>query len=813
MTTDARLQQITVSDFRSIQGSWTIPLDAEIVLLHGPNGSGKSSLLSAIELAATGRIHSLDRTSDLSYMNNLQHRSTGSGHVAITISGESQSASQDGVRVSPSGISGEPALSSVDATFFAERCFLAQSVLGRLLELYAPHDVKTTSSLVSFVKELVGIDELDALIEGLDASGHVSRSKSQSLYWKSTEQLAQSVGADLTDAESQLHAVDARLEVSTAELRGLLPIGGEDSRTVNELLEIAQTRRSEMAPTAGRISELSLRVKGLAVNARQLPEVEGPGGLVPPRSVQAIDEDITRWWSEHESALRESLAVLPANLVDTTVMSPTNVSGLWKDALEATNAASAEATLRLTQAIAIESEVGRLAVENGRVIEARDEIGRRRAGLMHDVDAAALVDVLRLVEPHIDGSKCPVCDQQYTGHDGENLEQHVRAKLSQLTAGMEAIAEIDVEMNAANAAVESSTRVLEDLRQRQAVVPQPALLRDEIATLVSARESLETQSSRLTVLTGLLSDRARSRSDEARSAETNSLRLQVSSAVEEISSELGIGELSGDLADRASTLGSLVESLLVKASEFDEAEKRIEDAVASQLSSTRDRDRLAERLSEIRSRRDSLNRQLAEATRRKEDASELRKEAERFRSKMINEVFDEGLNRTWSDIFRRLVPSEPFTPRFKRQAEGNRSIDVVLETVDRTGEVAGSPGTMLSFGNVNTAALSLFLSLHFAVPTRLPWIVLDDPVQSMDDIHVANFSAMVKQLVRSQGRQIIIAVHQRDLFNYLALEFTPASPAERLITVDLSRESGATKISVEELTYSEDRSLSQPEVA
>ena len=53
--------QLSISDFRSLVGPVTVPLDAPIVLIHGPNGSGKTSILSALELALTGDIPSMRR--------------------------------------------------------------------------------------------------------------------------------------------------------------------------------------------------------------------------------------------------------------------------------------------------------------------------------------------------------------------------------------------------------------------------------------------------------------------------------------------------------------------------------------------------------------------------------------------------------------------------------------------------------------------------------------------------------------------------------------------------------------------------------
>jgi exonuclease SbcC len=58
--------------------------------------------------------------------------------------------------------------------------------------------------------------------------------------------------------------------------------------------------------------------------------------------------------------------------------------------------------------------------------------------------------------------------------------------------------------------------------------------------------------------------------------------------------------------------------------------------------------------------------------------------------------------------------------------------------VHREGGSGGAPGATLSAGNLNTAALTLFLALHLSVKPQLPWLILDDPVQSMDEVHIAH---------------------------------------------------------------------------
>ena len=80
--TEAMLQSLDITNFRSIRGSVHAPLDAKVVLVHGENGAGKTSLLSAIELALTGRVIALERA-DPGYTQQLLQRGAPAGSVAL----------------------------------------------------------------------------------------------------------------------------------------------------------------------------------------------------------------------------------------------------------------------------------------------------------------------------------------------------------------------------------------------------------------------------------------------------------------------------------------------------------------------------------------------------------------------------------------------------------------------------------------------------------------------------------------------------------------------------------------------------------
>ena len=57
----------------------------------------------------------------------------------------------------------------------------------------------------------------------------------------------------------------------------------------------------------------------------------------------------------------------------------------------------------------------------------------------------------------------------------------------------------------------------------------------------------------------------------------------------------------------------------------------------------------------------------------------------------------------------------------------------------------------------------------------------------MDEVHIAQFAALLRTLSKDHGRKIIIAVHDRPLFEYLSLELSPAFDSDQLITIELRR--------------------------
>jgi exonuclease SbcC len=182
------------------------------------------------------------------------------------------------------------------------------------------------------------------------------------------------------------------------------------------------------------------------------------------------------------------------------------------------------------------------------------------------------------------------------------------------------------------------------------------------------------------------------------------------------------------------------------------------------------------------------NQGLERAQAMRDQGNAIRSAVDRVRSAIIRREFNDRLNRVWRDLFVRLAPGEPFVPAFRIPESSTQRLQPKLITEHRDGgEAGGTPGAMLSAANLNTAALTLFIALNLSVPRELPWLILDDPVQSMDDVHIAHFAALLRSLSKEQSLQVMIAVHDRQLFEYLKLELSPAFPEDSLLTLELSR--------------------------
>jgi DNA repair exonuclease SbcCD ATPase subunit len=137
-----------------------------------------------------------------------------------------------------------------------------------------------------------------------------------------------------------------------------------------------------------------------------------------------------------------------------------------------------------------------------------------------------------------------------------------------------------------------------------------------------------------------------------------------------------------------------------------------------------------------------------------------------------------GLQPLVDDIFARLAPHPAFTALGFEMGVSYRSGVADPFVKDPESGVTGDPLLVFSSSQANVAALTYFLALSWAADTKaLPFLLLDDPLQSMDDVNALGFSDLCRHI--RQRRQLVVSTHEQRLASLLERKLTPRSPHTR----------------------------------
>ncbi|MBN8974923.1 MAG: AAA family ATPase [Rhizobiales bacterium] len=783
----ARLKSLVVEDFRSIRGTQRISLDASTVLIHGPNGMGKTSLLSAIEFGLTGAVASLGRF-DPGYLEHLPHKKSPTGKCRVSIEVDGLPSSSTEVATDGKQVLGKGLLSGDLVRLFSERCYLPQAALGRLLEIYEHQDTRRSDSpLTRFVKELLGLEALDALIDGLHASGDVRRLREKApKFWSARSGTADLVAKvkTATDVVTALGQTVADLE---AQLRDDLGSFAEltveiEPKTLKPLLDREIERIEE------RLSALALRRRDLAAAEAQLKaasQADGGQREAAEAASAAAQSALSKWQAGLGADLQNLFAAIGKRLpgISVNVADPAAVHA---------NATSAVVTqLQRIQAIVLQS------AEDDKALLDIEEAIRQGTSRLSSIDKELerdqganqeLAQALTAISSHIDGEICPVCNRDFSEISEIPLAAHVSEEVQRLIAAAGRVQALVRDRSSTSAAILQTQRRQTELTARRLSDAQRDQNKLDLAQFSEWKTALST-----------LTEAASQGSRLQREASGTAGQLSVLTT-----QQAGVRGLRAELVQHARAIGisspTADEPLKAASARLIAEVQRQEEALRATLSHhhlsierlaeltrcRRDHEEAVAKLAETAALQTKSSNQREEAERRIAVAKDLMNKAQGLRTEKVRQVFNDELNAVWRDLFIRLAPEEEFVPEFALPSSGNGAVEAVLETRYRSGGKGGNPRAMLSAGNLNTAALTLFMALNLSVSPALPWLIIDDPVQSMDDVHIAQFAALLRALKR-EGRQVILAVHDRQLFDYLALELSPTFNGDRLITIELGR--------------------------
>ncbi len=138
-----------------------------------------------------------------------------------------------------------------------------------------------------------------------------------------------------------------------------------------------------------------------------------------------------------------------------------------------------------------------------------------------------------------------------------------------------------------------------------------------------------------------------------------------------------------------------------------------------------------------------------------------------------------------SDIYRRLDPHPAFKGLgFQHDVHYKRGTSTPVVT-DPVSGIEADPLIVFSASQANIAALSYFLAMSFGAGDRsLPFVLLDDPLQSMDDVNVLGFADLCR-FTRSQ-RQLILSTHDRRFASLLRRKLSPRSEGDRTVVFEFT---------------------------
>jgi exonuclease SbcC len=805
-----RLKSVTITDFRSIRGTVTIPLDSPVVLIHGQNGSGKTSLLSAIELGLTGQVASLARV-DPTFESHLVHKAATEGKVSITVDGLTDLSQSAEIKSINKKFSGKGVLSPLLSRFYGERCYLAQSTLARLLEIYQHKDARLTESpLTKFVKDLLGLDQLDALVEGLHDAGDVRRLRAGAPGYWNVRDLIPKLESEISRLTKEQSVLNTEILQLTQGVQARLVVMGLPERSdIRSQQALAQLESEAAEPELQRLAKIwrdigavieqwSTVQSGVTAQERDAAEARS----------KISGESLQRWRDGSGNRLEAVFSAMATYFSDLPSPSSTRPVHARSVALETVSAE----LKRCGSVLARDADDAKqLATHDEGIAKSRSRIAVLDEQIAkHAAAAGSLAEALNGILPHVHSENCPVCNRDFGEISDRPLSEHLSSQISMLTESAGRLQALSKER------VEGATSLANAERSRGMVAGRllTSDARDELKTRVArlSEFQLALQQLESAVAEG---EKVIAEASEA-SSSLNALRLRdqkattIRAAAQKFAADLnlasiGDGEPLVEALNRFQSYVSKTEEALTAK----EAARKEANASLKQLKVLEgQRQLMAKTIADNRERLTRLTQLKAIADRRISQAKDLSRRARDQRTAIVRRVFNESLNAIWRDLFVRLAPDEPFVPAFALPEPDGGAVEAVLETLYRSGGKGGNPRAMLSAGNLNTAALTLFLALHLSVKPALPWLLIDDPVQSMDEVHIAQFAALLRTLSKQHGRQIVVAVHEKPLFDYLALELSPAFPNDRLITIDIGRAAdGKTVIDYEPQVWVPDQAV------
>ena len=371
-----------------------------------------------------------------------------------------------------------------------------------------------------------------------------------------------------------------------------------------------------------------------------------------------------------------------------------------------------------------------------RIVDLHQQLRKPEFGAGITETRLALIGALERIQsiPNLD--MCPVCDRPFA-----NLRDHIFDKISTQRAEQslteQSVRKLQADLEAQSIERRAMTRNIDELDRN-------------IRNLKADASAFDEEMSELLA--------------QFRTGPEHETSLESIEQFTKNREQLAIGQIE-ELTLVTTEIGRIRSS--ISASRIRSAELR------KQISSAQDR------LSKV-----SAKLERARAAHKRLDAFvETAEEVRRRLSSGINDVIQEFvMGRTkdaFEDLFRRLAKNPFFQVTVSGAKVRRHKPEVDWCAVYGEREFPGE--AVFSQGELNCCAIAFFLALATSHPEGLHFLLLDDPVQNMDELHIEEFGNVLKFLKDILGWQIVVGLHDQSVYQFLKRQLHPSTQGQSLI--------------------------------
>ncbi len=806
-----RLKSIKLDSFRAFAKDIDVPLDSGIVLLYGPNGSGKSSILHGIETALTGNASDLLAFGS-DYPRSLINYGSKIAEVKLDVV-LNEKETPISIDISDK-VQSNTHLSNDDIHSFLNRSYLSQSKLQRILDLYSTFEEDGLGG-VGFLKEFFGSKLLDDLIEGLNTfSNKRSVGKSVDVFFKIDKNIDE-VRTQLSQINSKIRSLEVDSLENFSKSNGMLATFFPDSQIklseqTPQSVESCIEQVENVSPDAHPDTQLTKFKKLSSQLSNTLEFLADSGGESELKEIDQLNRRINELEKEtltisiplgraveHIEALCEQIKIYPYQHDK-----PDRLDKKSRVLFDYITSHRSMVQGSMNQLIVLKQN---LKAVNDETKAMQTELEKLREKT-NKVDSFRLLNIISQLMHSHDTENCPVCDRDFSETGSGTLKSHVDAKLAKIGVNIEEhnkVSSRNIELTREIEIYKSRSEEIErqiksfhlpdSINETLEVLNKAKVLVDESCELIPAFERIYSE------LVKLKTQRSMS---ESKLKQYSKKIDEIFDIAESIDVDIGTKENSKD--GFWEPLRESLDRLVEEAERRSELLRRLTFTLRETLSTAKKLEELKDTQIKATVRLQAFEKAQKSAETSIKSYRSIRRSAIESKEEIYKKIFSDTLNSLYSNIFKRLVSTERFTPAITVPYLDRGKLMSGVNAMMGSTRAFDNVKSVLSTGNINTAALSLFLTLNLMEKGPHQVLVLDDPVQSMDDVKVSQMARTLRQINMKFDRQILLAIHERPLFDNLKQELSPKSDKESLLWVELFSDGKNHELESKHVYYEED---------